>query len=240
MIKRISVIEEIFNILYKRVISKEYKPGDLLPSQDKLAEELGVSRNSIREAINRLASLGIVQSKQGVGTFITPSGEISSHIVNIFNSLNLAPNDGLEISEIRLALERTIVRLASVKATAEQIAKLEQNLKLQNKAVSNGDIEEFRNLDIQFHLLLADASGNNILRQLLEANLRIFQDVILSVISEPTTFELSYNYHKRVFEAVASHNAKQADRLVMEHIIRIVRLLTEHESYLLLNEAFID
>ncbi len=240
MIKRISVTDEVFNIIYDRIVSKQYNPGDLLPSQDKLAEELGVSRNSIREAINRLASLGMVQLKQGVGTFITPSREFSSHIVNIFRSLNLAPDEGLEIAEIRLALERTIVRLASVKATAEQIAKLEQNLKLQRNAVSNKDIKEFRNLDIQFHLLLADASGNNTLRQLLEANLSIFQEVILTAISEPTTFESSFNYHRNMFEAVVSHDAKKADRLVLEHIIRIVRLLTEHESYLLLNKAFVD
>ena len=240
MIKRMSVTEEVSNLLSDRIISRQYQPGDLLPSQDKLAEELGVSRNSIREAINRLASLGMVQLKQGVGTYVTPSSQFSSHIVNIFKSLNLAPNEGLEIAEIRLALERTIVRLASVKATPEQIGKLEENIKLQKKALLNKDIEEFRNLDIQFHLLLADASGNNTLRQLLEANLSIFQEVILAVVSEPTTFESSFKYHRHVFEAVVAHDAKEADHLVLEHIIRIVRLLTEHESYLLLNKAFID
>ena len=240
MIKRVSVIEEVFNILYDRVISKQYNPGDLLPSQDKLAEELGVSRNSIREAINRLASLGMVKLRQGVGTYITPSSEFSSHIINIFKSLNIAPNEGLEIAEIRLALERATVRLASAKATAEQIAKMEQNIKLQDNAVSTKDREQFRNLDIQFHLLMADASGNNTLRQLLEANLKIFQEIILTVMAEPRTFENSFNYHRNMLEAIAAHDAKEAERLVLEHIIRIVRLLTDHESYMFLNEAFVD
>ena len=71
-IKRISVSEEIFNILHKKIISGEYSPGDKLPSQDKLAEQYHVSRNTIREAINKLTVMGLLSSKQGVGTVVEP------------------------------------------------------------------------------------------------------------------------------------------------------------------------
>jgi GntR family transcriptional repressor for pyruvate dehydrogenase complex len=240
MIKRISVTEEVFNILYDRVISREYKPGDLLPSQDKLAEELGVSRNSIREAINRMASLGIVQLKQGVGTTITPSRGISAHIINIFKSLNLTPHEGLEIAEVRLALERTIVRLAAVKAGPDILSKLEENITKQKRAIHHYDKEQFSDLDVEFHLLIADASGNKTLRQLLEANLSLFHKIISTVMSEAPTVESAVNYHRQIFKAVASHDSKEADNLMVEHIIRISRLLPEHEGYTLLKKAVLD
>ena len=71
-IRRVSVSEEIFNILHKKIISGEFNPGDKLPSQDKLASQYAVSRNTIREAINRLMVMGLVSSKQGIGTVVEP------------------------------------------------------------------------------------------------------------------------------------------------------------------------
>lgn len=237
VIQRTSITDKVTNIIYERIVTKKYAPGELLPSQDKLAEEFGVSRNSIREAINRLSGRGIIESKQGIGTYILPRhGGLSN--IKAFESLHLTPEDGVEIVEVRLALERTIVRLAAVKCTAELLSKIEENLLRQRDAVPLEDSEQFIQLDVEFHLLLADASNNNTFRHLVEAYLDYFHVLIKTAMADPLFIEAAYNYHSLIFKAIASRDPVKADRAMLEHIIGIVRLLPGNEDYSFLSKAF--
>ena len=84
-LQRTNLTDEVFNILFERITSMHYKAGDLLPSQDKLAKEMGVSRNTVREAVNRLATVGILTAKQGLGTVIE-SNKARSATLQIFQN----------------------------------------------------------------------------------------------------------------------------------------------------------
>ena len=94
-LQRTSITDEVYNILYERITSMHYKTGELLPSQDKLAKEMGVSRNTIREAVNRLATVGVLTAKQGFGTVIQANRARSTLLQtfeNIRKTLNITMN----------------------------------------------------------------------------------------------------------------------------------------------------
>lgn len=237
-IRRHNITEEIFNVLYERINSEYYKPGAKLPSQDKLAEELGVSRNSLREAINRLTMLGALTTKQGIGTIVSPKRVSAAHI-ETFESLSLTPKDGLEIIEFRLALERTIVRLAAVKRTEKALKKLEENLLSQHDALLEKDMMLFKQLDIEFHTLLATASNNKTFSRLIETNLDLFRGLIATAIG-PASIQASYDKHQVIFNAISANDPIEADHAMMRHLFGIIRLLPKHDEYVFLNKAFLD
>ena len=101
--------DEVFNILHERINTTYYKIGELLPSQDKLAKEMGVSRNTIREAINHLVTTGILSTKQGVGTVIR-SNQARSAILQTFKDIKeTSKKDAADIITTRYTIERSIV-----------------------------------------------------------------------------------------------------------------------------------
>jgi GntR family transcriptional repressor for pyruvate dehydrogenase complex len=110
-IQKSSTADKVFEELHSWIVSGKFKPGDVLPSQDALAKQLGVSRNTLREAIFRLSALGLLQAKQGVGTQVKPStpsnyiGSLSDHF--LLDSVTIG-----EFMEARLFAERTILKLA--------------------------------------------------------------------------------------------------------------------------------
>ena len=77
-----SMADEVFKILHDRIVSGELKPGEKLPSQDELAKQFGVSRNTIREAIYKLTVIGLLSTKQGVGTIVEVSNA-SGYVASI-------------------------------------------------------------------------------------------------------------------------------------------------------------
>ena len=110
-IKRTSAAEEAFKILHEWIISGKSKPGDKLPSQDKLAEQFNVSRNTIREAIYKLTVMGLLTTKQGFGTIVNICSP-ASYMASLSDHLLLHPTTVQKFIEARVIVEQATVRLA--------------------------------------------------------------------------------------------------------------------------------
>ncbi|MEP7301499.1 MAG: FadR/GntR family transcriptional regulator [Caldimonas sp.] len=140
------------------------RPGDRLPTEQRLADAHGVSRTVVREAVHQLKSRGLVRSRQGSGVFVTaaPPGESLTLDLSLIGSIE----DVMRVREVRRALEAETAALAAQRATRLQVAALRRALRAIDKSAAErrDGVEE----DLAFHRLLAHAAGNPHFGQLLE------------------------------------------------------------------------
>jgi GntR family transcriptional regulator, transcriptional repressor for pyruvate dehydrogenase complex len=154
------ICDQVFRQLKENVVNKVWKPGDKIPSENQLVSLFGVSRASIRMAIQRMITLGLLESRVGNGTYVrkfTPGVYINELV-----SLTLKPEDQLEIMEFRRALEKEALRLAAEKATDEDLRELEEIHIRARKAFKDRDLDTYFNEDMQFHMQIFKMSKNSI------------------------------------------------------------------------------
>jgi len=137
---------------------KNLEPGDKLPSERKLAEKFGVSRNNLRETIQKLEFYGLLRSMPQSGTFVANIGIIALNGM-IEDILRLDQPDFKALVETRILLELKTVRLAALRRTKEDLERIKETLDAHSEKVREGKnaVQE----DLLFHLAIAKASGNS-------------------------------------------------------------------------------
>ena len=149
----------------KKIIAGDLKPGEKLPPEREIAEELGVSRNSVREAIRFMDMTGVISSQQGSGNYITCDFQ-SSLEETMGMMFAMDQIDYIQISQIRYSLERLAFTLALDHASEEEIRLMEEYV---NKLDKSTDASVNNELDKKIHYTLARASGNVLILDILEA-----------------------------------------------------------------------
>jgi len=159
-ILRNGVPDQVYSQLKENVAQGVWQPGDKIPSENQLVSLFGVSRASIRMAIQRMITLGLLESRVGNGTYVkafTPGVYINELV-----PLVLKPEDQLEIMEFRRALETEALRLAAERATDEDLVRLESIHTRARKAFKDLDLETYFKEDLQFHMQIFKMSKNSI------------------------------------------------------------------------------
>jgi len=221
-IKRTSATDETFKALHDMITSGELQHGDKLPSQDRLAEQFGVSRNTIREAVNRLTVIGLLSSKQGVGTVVntsSPSGSIAS----LSGHFLLQPSTVREFMEARLIIEVATVRLAVMRADEVALAELDEHVREQSKAIRNGNLEAFIKHDVEFHFSLARASGNKVLVQFLSAVTDLMRTFVREVSLLPRATRNALSFHRDILKYIRARDANAAEGKLIEHLTDVAK-----------------
>jgi GntR family transcriptional regulator, transcriptional repressor for pyruvate dehydrogenase complex len=220
-IRKNRVHEEVAKQI-ERLILKKLSPGDKLPGERELAELLGVSRSSIRDAIRRLELMGLVQPRQGAGTVVQ---EISAEALVTPLSNVIANKRQLvgELLDFRKMLEPPLAARAAKHARLKEIAEMEEILRRQDKRVRRGEaaIEE----DTEFHYSIAMASGNSVVLKVL--------DVIMDMLRETRTRSLqtegrpqkSFAGHRRILAAIKRGNAEAAELAMRQHIEDVEKMV---------------
>lgn len=225
------ISDEIVDAVKEKIIKGELKPGEKLPPQGELARQLGVSRTSLREAINKLSTMGLVESRQGLGTYIT-SMNPASFMRTFYHDLLMNRAAVAELLEARIFIERATVFLAAMKANMDDLMPLQESVKKQRAVICEADYESFSQLDLQFHMTLAKISQNSVLEKTLKAVRELLQKFISEANSTlPGACERAVKYHSRIVEAVLAHRAAQAERLLVEHLLDVSRAIEEHFGY---------
>ena len=166
-ISRDSVAEQVFRQLKDNVVNGVWQPGDKIPSENQLVSLFGVSRASIRMAIQRMITLGLMESRVGDGTYVKEF-DPSVYINELF-SITLKPNTQIEIIEFRKALESEALRLAVQRATDEDIQELERIHIRSRKAFKELDLETYFKEDMKFHSHIFKMSKNSIFSTTVQA-----------------------------------------------------------------------
>lgn len=195
--------------------TKNLEPGEKLPSERLLAERIGVTRGSIRNAIQKLESYGLLKSMPQSGTFISNLGRAALNGM-IDQILNLPEPDFKSLVETRIFLEIKSVRFAAIRHTAEDLECIEQALEdYRTKTLSGKEsVEE----DLLFHLAIAQASHNPSLNQLmLSITPQIITDFEKYHVCKSDMALSAIKEHEAIVEAIRTKDPDQAELMIKEH-----------------------
>jgi GntR family transcriptional repressor for pyruvate dehydrogenase complex len=208
-----SVVKQILNNLESGMM----KPGEKLPTQEKLAQKFGVGRSSIREATNALAIMGYLKIIQGKGTFISEkipaadsTGTPGSDFLSDANLFNLV--------EIREVLECYVVRKAAERADNKQLALLGQAITNLEKCTV--EIEKFLAADLKFHIAIANAANLPEVGKIVEV-IHTKTNKLLSVVfttSRPEAVLEAIESAKMIYTSIVSGEGRQAVRCMRNHL----------------------
>jgi GntR family transcriptional repressor for pyruvate dehydrogenase complex len=226
-IRKTSTADEVFRVLHDLIVSGDLKPGDRLPTQSQLSEQLSVSRNTVREAIHKLTAMGLITGKPGVGMTVqvsTPAryvGSLSSHL--LLDSATVK-----EFLEARLYMEKISVRLAVLRATPGDIADLRGLIDRQKIASKDNDIDQFNDLDAEFHLKLAKLGRNEVLVKFLETIRDLLRRFISEVNLLPGAMRQAINFHSEIMDFIADKNVASAESSMVEHLHSVVHTIQKN------------
>jgi DNA-binding FadR family transcriptional regulator len=209
------VIEEIG----RRIISHEFAPGSALPSEAELCRSLGVSRTALREALRVLAAKGLLEAKRKIGTSVRPV-ECWNYLDADILSWQLQSQDADrvigELYELRHLVEPIAASLAAKSAKASDISALQDAYR--DMELAGDDGEQIKAPDMRFHRAIIEASGNRLfcsLAEVIGAALAVNFDLVSHA---PRGQKHSMPAHRKVLEAIATHDASAA-RLAMQKLI---------------------
>jgi GntR family transcriptional repressor for pyruvate dehydrogenase complex len=226
------LVDRVVHEIQSVIVGGRLEPGVKLPAERELADELGVSRTVIREAVRILVAKGLLETRPGIGTIVRQVTR--DQLLEPLSLLLRTHEDPISVDhlhQVRRILEVEIVALAALQATEEDIAELKQVLA---KMEAARDIpEEFAAGDADFHQGLARTTHNPLLIILLDSIRDLMQEVRLMVTRHPGLHEQVMPDHYRILERVAAQDpegARRAMEVHLEHALRIQEELLIAES----------
>jgi GntR family transcriptional repressor for pyruvate dehydrogenase complex len=222
-VKKVRVYEEIVEQLKRYFEQGNLKPGERLPSERDLAEMFNCSRVSVRQALTILEAQGLVVRKVGGGTYKADEDDFElSQLVSLL--MPEREEDAIDDPlEVRRLMEPQIARLAAVRATEEDIALMEDCLRLQKEKVERGQL--IIHEDSQFHYAIARATKNGIIIRLGEAiNDMIWETRQKSIMAEQGA-RRSLEGHYLIFEAIKNKDGEGASKAMEEHLGEVENLM---------------
>jgi GntR family transcriptional repressor for pyruvate dehydrogenase complex len=220
-VRQTGVKDQVFAQIRDQIMDHTWPPGAKIPSEKALAETLGVSRVSIREALHMLASLGLLESRQGEGTYVREyTGTI--FLNTLLPSIALDKLDILHVLEYRKIAEKGNVALAVERAGSAEIEELERSL--QTMEERKGDPRAFADADLSFHLLVAKATGNPIVMKVNAIIADILKDSMYGIVESLGPRDGLY-YHRKILDAIIDRNVPLAENLMEEHVERTIQRL---------------
>lgn len=204
LIQKRSLADEVASQISAYIQSGHYVVNQKLPTEPELMKQFGVGRSSIREAIRMLANSGMLRVQQGVGTFVE---EYSASNETLQQRLKRAK--ARDIDEVRQLIEVKIAQKAAVNHTEEQLTIIEEFLVQRGKAAQAGLLEECVQADINFHLSIAKASGNDILIDLYQAFSSRLKDWFLQIYPDTQSFIQTNELHKSLFQSISERDEEK-------------------------------
>ncbi|WP_240645713.1 FadR/GntR family transcriptional regulator [Georgenia sp. SYP-B2076] len=225
--RRVSRTDRVVNGVMQQILDGELAPGDRLPVEQDLAQRFGVSRGSLREGVRALAALGVVESRQGAGTYVTSLD--SSLLVGPVGLLMELQGAGqaVHVHAVRRLLETEAAGLAARRAPAEfepgARAALDAAAALLAAAAgAETDHEGLIEADIAFHRTVARASGNPVLAALVEALAgRTSRHRLRRGRTEEGAAERSHTEHEAIFAAVVAGDPDRARVRMSAHLLEV-------------------
>lgn len=217
-IKRSRVYEGIVQQIQELIREGTWAPGAQLPPERELADRLRVSRTSVREALRVLEMQGIIESRQGGGTFVR-SADPAALIPPLAAVIMQGREELREILEVRELIEPGIARYAALRAKSEHLAELEDLVARQRECVARG--RPFVDEDTAFHNTLAAAADNRVLLRLHNVVLDLLRESRQDYLYSPDRPKLSLRGHEAILAAIRKRSGEEAYQASYEHIAAV-------------------
>jgi DNA-binding FadR family transcriptional regulator len=202
--ERTALVPQVIEQIQAQITSGEWAVGMRIPPEPDLAAQLGVGRNTLREAVLALVHAGLLERRQGSGTFVVGSRELASAVARRVADAQLA-----EVLEVRRALEVEAARSAARRRTDHDLAELDAALEAREVAWANGEVDEFVAADVELHQRIVAAAHNRILAELYLDFSAALRASITIAIGDDLTPE-RYVDHSRLVEAIRGGDPEQA------------------------------
>jgi DNA-binding FadR family transcriptional regulator len=228
-VQKKKLYEEVLDRIMSAISTSEFPPGSQLPSEKELMGMIGVGRPAIREAMQALQQMGLIRISHGErARVINPTPEVIVAQISAAMIMMLSTNArGLEeLKEIRLLLEKGLVRMATGRATARDLERLAEALRdLKN---ARGNNPRFVAADMQFHVIIAEMSGNSMIAAVSKGMLHWLSRFKRDLVSVKGAERLTIEEHERIFKAIANGDAEAAAKAMGDHIGRASELYTQY------------
>jgi GntR family transcriptional repressor for pyruvate dehydrogenase complex len=216
----IRLVDSVVTELENQILDGALRPGDRIPSERKLAEDFGISRQSIREAIQKLVAKGMLVTRHGGGTTVTD--RLDAPFVDPWYDLvkdhPMLPRDVLEFREM---LDGQAVQLAAERATDLDIERLNQAFTRLDTAFGTNDLDECIEADVAFHQTIAEASHNVLIGHLTSSLLRVIHDHVSNNLkhlqTSPKEWARLRKQHRTIWMAIKDKKPTQANTAVKAH-----------------------
>jgi GntR family transcriptional repressor for pyruvate dehydrogenase complex len=217
------ITDEAIEKIKGMIVSGELRPGDRLPKEADLAAQLGLSRNSLREAVRALSLVRILDVRQGDGTYVTslePKALLDglSFIVDLHHDATI-----LEFFEVRRILEPAATALAAQQISRETVESLRDHLA---RVTDESSVEDLVDNDLEFHRRIAEAAGNSVLYSLVDTlcgptiRARVWRG-----LTQEGALRRTLDEHHAILDALAGRQAELARALATVHIAGVEQWL---------------
>ncbi|GAA4157286.1 hypothetical protein GCM10022217_17010 [Chryseobacterium ginsenosidimutans] len=214
-IQRKTLAQEVADRLIEGIINNDYPVGEKLPTEPELMKIYGVGRSSIREAIKILSIKGVLNVHQGLGTFVVSKNMQES----LESQMDKAQIE--DVQEVRSLLDSKIAAKAATNRSEDQLKNIKNYLDLRNTFAEENKILECYQADINFHIAIAEACGNILLKEIYKVAsshiLRSFE----SRHNDTESFKISQAIHNSLYLAIQNRDAKNAAIIAQQIVDQI-------------------
>lgn len=214
---RTGLVDQVIEQLRQSITSGEWPVGHRIPNEAVLVETLGVGRNTVREAVRALAHAGILQVRQGDGTYVRATSEVSGAL------RRLCGTELRDVLQVRRGLEVEGARLAAAHRTDDDLAELRALLTRRDDCLRDGDTEEFARADAEFHLATVRSSHNAILVELYRGLI----EVVTASVAATHEQAVDVVDHGELLAHIAAGDVAEAGATAGELLDRILAALPQ-------------
>ena len=225
--------ERTFEIIASKVRDQirdgKLRTGDKLPPERELAQQFGTSRNAVREALRSLEHAGLISLHKGAhgGAFIT-DGDPSAVAQSMEDLMYLGGIALADVTESRLSIETAIVEFAATKGTTADFDRLDQNIDQVEELTQARDMEAKTDLNIEFHVLLAEATGNPVLVLMMRTLMDLLRAVHRPITAEDTVDIIKSR--RRFMQLLRNREVAPATAEMKDHLSRLHELFSRPET----------
>jgi DNA-binding FadR family transcriptional regulator len=213
--RRSGLVDQVIEQLRTSVSSGEWPVGQRIPNETVLVESLGVGRNTVREAVRALAHAGILDVRQGDGTYVRATSEVSGALRRLCGA------ELRDVLQVRRGLEVEGARLAAANRTEADVAELRALLARRDECLQDGRTDDFARADVEFHLAVVASSHNVMLTELYRGLLEAVAASVATTHEKPVEIV----DHGLLLDHIAAGDVDQAARTAGELLDRILAAL---------------
>jgi DNA-binding FadR family transcriptional regulator len=199
------LVDRVIEELQQRISLGALAPGERLPTEDQLTSQLGVSRTTLREAVGVLTHAGLIDVRQGDGSYVRSAPSRDEPL-----DRRLRRGAAREVYEVRRVLELETARLAATRRTGEDLQRLRGHLAARDAARMSGDLDAFVDADVALHIAIARAGKNAVLADLFRTFATVLRETLADIARDPALAADTAPLHHELVEAIARRDAAAA------------------------------
>ncbi len=221
--------DQINRILRLAIFKGELKPGDKLPTEERIAKDLKVSKVTVREALRQMESEGLIEKRRGLrgGSFVAEPNhsKISEIILTYIRWAAITPQ---QLAEFRMLLEPLLAAQAARNRTEEDLAAIRKHMENYTRHLDEGRAE--KDVGLRYHRLVAEACHNPMINAVMDAVLEVFVEIFARIPMSVEDSRIDLDFCRRIYRCLEEREADRARELMVDHFRVLMEILDRHRS----------